>query len=69
MDLPQDFELLESLSVELDPLKDGFVGVLIEVYRQGTVTSCWRRPLLPATASSRSPLGTRGSSTPPSLRS
>jgi hypothetical protein len=31
----QDFELLESLFVELDPLEDGFVGVLLEVYRLG----------------------------------
>ena len=31
----QDFELLESLFMELDPLEDGFVGVLLEVYRLG----------------------------------
>ncbi len=33
MDLREDFELLETLFVELDPLQDGFVGVLIEVHR------------------------------------
>jgi hypothetical protein len=31
----EDFELLESLFVELDPLVDGFAGVLVEVYRRG----------------------------------
>ncbi len=31
----EDFELLESLFVELDPLEDGFVGVLLEIYRHG----------------------------------
>ncbi len=31
----EDFELLESLFVELDPLEDGFVGVLLEVHRRG----------------------------------
>ncbi len=31
----EDFELLESLFVELDPLVDGFPGVLVEVYRRG----------------------------------
>ncbi len=29
----QVFELLESLFVKLDPLEDGFVEVLLEVYR------------------------------------
>ncbi len=29
----QDFELLESLFVELDPLEDGFAGVILEVHR------------------------------------
>ena len=33
MQIREDFELLESLFVELDPLEDGFVGVLLEVYR------------------------------------
>jgi hypothetical protein len=32
MKLGEDFELLESLFVELDPLEDGFVGVLLEIY-------------------------------------
>jgi hypothetical protein len=35
MNLREDFELLESLFVELDPLADGFVGILVEVQRQG----------------------------------
>jgi hypothetical protein len=33
MNLREDFELLESLFVELDPLTDGFAGVLLELYR------------------------------------
>lgn len=33
MQTREDFELLESLFLELDPLEDGFVGVLLEVYR------------------------------------
>jgi hypothetical protein len=32
MEPGQDFELLESLFVELNPLTDGFVEVLVEVY-------------------------------------
>jgi len=35
MNLSEDFELLESLLVELDPLEDGFAGVILEVHRQG----------------------------------
>ena len=35
MQIREDFELLESLFVELDPLEDGFAGVLLEVYRDG----------------------------------
>ena len=35
MDLSEDFELLESLFLELDPLEDGFGGVLLENYRHG----------------------------------
>ena len=35
MQIREDFELLESLFVELDPLEDGFVGVLLEIYRHG----------------------------------
>ena len=35
MQIREDFELLESLFVELDPLEDGFVGVLLEIYRYG----------------------------------
>ncbi len=31
----EDIELLESLFVELDPLTDGFVGVLVEVHPRG----------------------------------
>ena len=34
MQIREDFELLESFFVELDPLEDGFVGVLLEIYRQ-----------------------------------
>jgi hypothetical protein len=35
MQIREDFELLESLFVELDPLEGGFVGVLLETYRHG----------------------------------
>lgn len=35
MEVGENFELLESLFVELDPLTDGFMGVLLEVHRQG----------------------------------
>ncbi len=35
MQVREDFELLETLLVELDPLEDGFAGVLLEIYRQG----------------------------------
>ncbi len=35
MQIREDFELLEWLFVELDPLEDGFEGVLLEVYRRG----------------------------------
>ena len=35
MQAREDFELLESLFLELDPLEDGFAGVLLEVYCQG----------------------------------
>jgi len=35
MNLKEDIELLESLFVELDPLADGFTGVLLEVQRRG----------------------------------
>ena len=35
MQIREDFELLEFLFVELDPLEDGFVGVFIEIHRLG----------------------------------
>ena len=35
MQISEDFELLESLFVGLDPLEDGFAGVLLEVHRHG----------------------------------
>lgn len=35
MNLNEDYELLESLFVELDPLEDGFAGVILEVHRHG----------------------------------
>jgi hypothetical protein len=35
MNLSEDYELLESLFVELDPLADGFAGVILEVHRHG----------------------------------
>ena len=35
MNLSEDFELLESFFLELDPLEDGFGGVLLEIYRNG----------------------------------
>ena len=31
----EDIELLELLLVEMDPLQDGFAGVLVEVLRRG----------------------------------
>lgn len=33
MQITEDFELLEFLFVELNPLEDGFAGVLLEIYR------------------------------------
>ena len=33
MQISEDFKLLESLFVELDPLEDGFVEMLLEIYR------------------------------------
>ena len=35
MQIREDFELLECLFVELDPLEDGFAGVLLEIHRYG----------------------------------
>jgi hypothetical protein len=35
MKLEGDIELLETLFVELDPLVDGFIGVLVEIHRRG----------------------------------
>jgi hypothetical protein len=35
MNLSEDFELLELLFVELNPLEDGFGGALLEIYRNG----------------------------------
>jgi hypothetical protein len=35
MQIREDFELLESLFIELDPLEDGFAGVLLEIHRHG----------------------------------
>ena len=35
MKLTEDTEVLEMLFVGLDPLEDGFVGVLVEVLRLG----------------------------------
>jgi hypothetical protein len=35
MNPTEDIELLELLLVEMDPLQDGFVGVLVEVHRRG----------------------------------
>lgn len=35
MKLEEDFKLLESLFVELDPLEDGCTGVLVEIHRDG----------------------------------
>jgi hypothetical protein len=35
MQIEENFEALESLFVELDPLEDRFAGVLLEVYRNG----------------------------------
>ena len=35
MDLKEDFELLGSLFVKLDPLAVAFAGVLLEIHRHG----------------------------------
>jgi hypothetical protein len=35
MNLSEDFELLESLLLELDSLENGFGGVLLEIHRYG----------------------------------
>jgi hypothetical protein len=35
MQIGENFEALESLFVELDPLEDRFAGVLLEVHRNG----------------------------------
>ena len=35
MQIEENFEALESLFVELDPLEDRFTGVLLEVHRNG----------------------------------
>ena len=35
MQIREDFELLECLFVELDPLEDGFEGILLEIQRHG----------------------------------
>ena len=66
MKLEDDIELLESFFVELDPLTDGLVGVLVEVHRRGDRYVLWRRPSLLATGSAGSPRRTGGWSTPPS---
>ena len=55
MQIREDFELLESLFVELDPLEDGFVGCCSRSIATETGTSYWRPPPLRATESSGSP--------------
>ncbi len=35
MEVKEDVEILESLFVVLDPLTDGFAGVLLEIHRSG----------------------------------
>ena len=35
MKLQKEFELLESPLVEMDPLTEGFAGVLVEIHRRG----------------------------------
>jgi hypothetical protein len=46
-----DHEVLESVFVEMDPVLDGFCGVLVELVGVGMATCSWRPPLAPATAS------------------
>jgi hypothetical protein len=67
MNIGEDFELLESLFVELDPLEDGFGGVLLEVHRQGDRYVLVEVAPLPATDSSGSPPRTGNWSTQPLL--
>jgi hypothetical protein len=35
MEVREDVELLESIFVEMDPLVEGFAGVLLEIHRHG----------------------------------
>jgi hypothetical protein len=45
-------EVLESVFVEMDPVLDGFCGVLVELLGVGGRAMCsWRPPLASATAS------------------
>lgn len=56
MNISEDFELLESLFLELDPLEDGFGGVLLEVHRHGDRYVLLEvAPSLPASSCSGSP--------------
>jgi hypothetical protein len=54
MNISEDFELLESLFVELDPLEDGFGGVLLEVHHHGDRYVLLEVAPLPATGCSGS---------------
>ena len=70
MNLSEDFELLESLFLELDPLEAGVGGVLLESHRYGDrYVSLWRWPALAATVSLGSPRRTGNLSTRPSSES
>jgi hypothetical protein len=35
MELPEDYEVIESIAVEMDPALDGFAGVLFELVFDG----------------------------------
>ena len=55
MNISEEFKLLESLFVELDPLEDGFGGRCSRFTTMETGTYCWSWPPLPATSCSGSP--------------
>ena len=69
MNFSEDFKLLESLFVEMDPLEDGFGGVLLEVHRHGDRYVLLKVAPSRATSCSGSPRRTWNWSTQPSFAS
>ena len=66
MNLSGDFELLESLFLELTPLEDSFGGVLLEVHRNEDRYVLLEVAPLPATSSLGFPRRIENLSTRPS---